>query len=148
MIQRSSVWWATALRMGSHGTLSKKLRMSRSTTQSSCQRRSRPTAPASSAQRPGPPPPFAPPALPGFIATTRRSAPVPRIGTLPLADRPLGGLPSARGRGPLLAPLAARERGTTSSLGDRRALAVDYASSREHGGRLSEARSLGAKRTA
>ena len=34
----------------------------------------------------GRPVPFAPPALPGFTATTRRSAPAPRIATLPLTD--------------------------------------------------------------
>src|SRR5450631_1683140 len=38
--------------------------------------------------------PFAPPELPGIIATTRRSVPLPRIGTLPLADQLLGVLPS------------------------------------------------------
>jgi hypothetical protein len=41
----------------------------------------------------GQPDPFAPPALPGFIATTSRSAPVPRIGTLLLTGLPLGVLP-------------------------------------------------------
>src|ERR671922_763883 len=35
-----------------------------------------------------------------FIATTVRSAPVPRIGTQPLADQPLGALPSTGDRRP------------------------------------------------
>ncbi len=46
--------------------------------------------------RPGRPVPFAPPALPGFITTTRRSAPVPRIGTRPLAVLSAWGTPSRR----------------------------------------------------
>src|ERR1035437_3921943 len=50
--------------------------------------------------KPGCPAPVARPALPGVIATTRRSAPVPRIGTQPLADQPLGVLPSTNDRGP------------------------------------------------
>jgi hypothetical protein len=41
--------------------------------------------------------PFAPPALPGFIATANPSVPVPRIGTRLLAVLPLGGLPWHRG---------------------------------------------------
>src|SRR5206468_8592364 len=36
---------------------------------------------------------FAPPALPGFIATTRRSVPVPRVGTLPLTVSAAWGSP-------------------------------------------------------
>src|SRR5207247_1579498 len=49
---------------------------------------------ASSARSSGP---FAPPVLPGFLATTSPSAPVPRIGTLILVGPPLGFLPSHRG---------------------------------------------------
>jgi hypothetical protein len=45
---------------------------------------------------PDSPHPFAPPALPGFLATTGRSAPVPP-GTLPLQFVLLGGLPLAAG---------------------------------------------------
>src|SRR5208283_3304892 len=41
--------------------------------------------------------PFAPPALPGFIATANPSVPAPRIGTRLLAVPPLGGLPWHRG---------------------------------------------------
>src|SRR5204863_4511641 len=40
---------------------------------------------------------FAPPVLPGFLATTSPSAPAPRIGTLILVGPPLGFLPSHRG---------------------------------------------------
>src|SRR5664279_5028780 len=36
---------------------------------------------------------FAPPALPGFLATTGRSAPAPRIGTQPLAVSAAWGSP-------------------------------------------------------
>ena len=56
---------------------------------------------------------FAPPALPGFVATTRRSAPVPRIGTLPLAVSATWGSPldGRAGRSPR--PTAAFE--TTGS---------------------------------
>ena len=43
--------------------------------------------------------PFAPPALPGFRATTSPSAPSPRIGTRLLMGPPLGVLPSHRGKG-------------------------------------------------
>ena len=43
--------------------------------------------------------PFAPPALPGFVATTSPSVPSPRIGTLILVGPPLGFLPSHRGEG-------------------------------------------------
>src|SRR6266581_859695 len=45
---------------------------------------------------------FAPPVLPGFIATTRRSAPVSRIGTQPLAVSAAWGSPldSRAGRSP------------------------------------------------
>ena len=43
--------------------------------------------------------PFAPPALPGFIATLGPSAPAPRIGTRLLAGQPLGGLPWHRSAG-------------------------------------------------
>jgi hypothetical protein len=50
-----------------------------------------------------------------FIATTRRSAPVPRITTLPLTDQLLGVLANAHSRRPILAPLAARARGATGS---------------------------------
>src|SRR5512134_4079249 len=48
--------------------------------------------PRSLARRSGP---FAPPALPGFLATTNPSAPVPRIGTLLLAGPPPGRSPLA-----------------------------------------------------
>jgi hypothetical protein len=48
--------------------------------------------------QPGQPAPFAPPALPGFPATTRRSALLPRIGTLPLAVSAARGSPSRRPR--------------------------------------------------
>jgi hypothetical protein len=40
--------------------------------------------------------PVAPPALPGFIATTNPSVPVSRLGTQFLVGLPLGGLPSHR----------------------------------------------------
>ena len=50
--------------------------------------------PTSSAGESGP---FAPPALPGFIATADPSVPVPRIGTRRLAGLPLGDLPWHRG---------------------------------------------------
>jgi hypothetical protein len=50
--------------------------------------------PISSAGESGP---FAPPALPGFIATADPSVPVPRIGTRRLAGLPLGDLPWHRG---------------------------------------------------
>src|SRR5208282_3171568 len=50
--------------------------------------------PISSAGESGP---FAPPALPGFIATADPSAPVPRIGTRRLTGLPLGDLPWHRG---------------------------------------------------
>ena len=50
--------------------------------------------PTSSARVSGP---FAPPALPGFIATTDPSVPAPRIGTRRLAGLPLGDLPWHRG---------------------------------------------------
>ena len=43
--------------------------------------------------------PFAPPALPGFIATTSPSVPAPRIGTRLLVGQPLGGLPWHRSAG-------------------------------------------------
>jgi hypothetical protein len=43
---------------------------------------------------PGQPVPFAPPALPGFTAITGRSAPVSRLGTLPLAVAAAWGPPS------------------------------------------------------
>src|SRR5215207_3652410 len=43
--------------------------------------------------KPRRPAPLAPPALPGIVATTRRSAPVPRVGTQPLAGLLLGDLP-------------------------------------------------------
>jgi len=46
------------------------------------------------------PPPSLQPHYRAFIATTGRSAPVPRIGTQPLADQPLGVLPSTHDRGP------------------------------------------------
>jgi hypothetical protein len=46
--------------------------------------------------RPGRSVPFAPSALPDFTATTRRSAPVPRIGTRPLAVLSAWGSPSRR----------------------------------------------------
>ena len=53
---------------------------------------------------PGRPAPFARPALPGVVARTGRSAPVPCIGTLPLAVRQLEDLPSTMMR------VAARNR--------------------------------------
>src|SRR5437867_2416866 len=43
--------------------------------------------------------PFAPPELPGFIATSDPSAPAPRIGTRLLVGQPLGGLPWHRSAG-------------------------------------------------
>src|SRR5580700_1066951 len=45
----------------------------------------------------GPADPFAPPTLPGFLATTGPSAPSPRFGTRLLMGPPLGGLPWHRG---------------------------------------------------
>src|SRR6188472_3253232 len=61
------------------------------------------------------PPPSLQPHYRAFTATTRRSAPVPRITTLPLADLPLGVLaPDDRPRAQT-APLAGRPIGATGS---------------------------------
>src|SRR2546425_4454875 len=67
---------------------------------------------------------FAPPALPGFIATTSPSVPSPRIGTRLLVGPPLGDLPWHRGdRFPRSAPEPA--------LGSRRLCAGHHSSSRQ-----------------
>src|SRR5436189_5724872 len=47
---------------------------------------------------PDDPPPSLQPHYRAFTTTTRRSAPLPRIGTLPLTDQLLGVLPSASQR--------------------------------------------------
>jgi len=82
--------------------------------------------------------PFAPPALPGVLATTSPSVPSPRIGTRLLTGPPLGVLPSHRGE---RFPRSAQE----PALGSRRLHAGHHSGSRQASPELHPGPTTGAR---